>query len=482
MEKMRKSVATSEDFLSGTIKTFEKTKPLDSQAVGIHTIQLFNKKTGVLEKELKSENFIGIVWDEIQKAIAKQAFMTNYFSWGSSYGLGLNGSSASLLLTTNASYEKLMGIPFNNGLGFLTPFANILLTNDVSIESPLTERLWKGEVLGYALRETTYSGSSTKQGSFNNVESLLENKHIKFVWDFPTHASNGTINSLVWSEDIAKNGLSPTPEKMFELTAPNGYKFSPNRRGSKLKGNILYVNLEPVGETYKSAIAKYIVDLETKVATFDSVVKFDSPYGLTIRANYDFDIDESTGEYYIAWYNSVVYRYPATGGAFINFPNALVGLNGGYYIGIKDGILYHASSTLHSRVVLATGEKHAPDQTITEFNPASRIAFIDGVGIIITGSSDAYIYDDVTNGLYKTPNCLAPIAMVNSLSSAIYAMYRGNDGDIGALHSPYEEWSGDKKTIYRTKFGRVGGRNLLPEPITKTADYTMKVTYDLYFE
>jgi hypothetical protein len=30
--------------------------------------------------------------------------------------------------------------------------------------------------------------------------------------------------------------------------------------------------------------------------------------------------------------------------------------------------------------------------------------------------------------------------------------------------------------------GRIGGRNLLPQPVTKTNEYTMKVTYDLIFQ
>jgi hypothetical protein len=89
----------------------------------------------------------------------------------------------------------------SNVLNQRNPFSNILLT-DYNGDENSAELCYRGNVIGWANKYNTYAGSDILRGTINNVESDLNDYKktgvIKTVFDFPTSAANGTINSVWW--------------------------------------------------------------------------------------------------------------------------------------------------------------------------------------------------------------------------------------------------------------------------------------------
>lgn len=87
-------------------------------------------------------------------------------------------------------------------------FEYLYLTDNDKPES-LNEQRVMGNVIGYAHRSNTYSGNDTRRGTINRAETkfeVTENKiKVNFVYDFPTHAANGKIESIYWAESDPDN-------------------------------------------------------------------------------------------------------------------------------------------------------------------------------------------------------------------------------------------------------------------------------------
>lgn len=90
---------------------------------------------------------------------------------------------------------------FSN-LTILNPFTNIILT-DYEGEENADEVCVRGKVIAWANKSTTYVGTDPLRGTINNAESELTDRtqsgYLKYVFDFPTHAANGNINSIWWA-------------------------------------------------------------------------------------------------------------------------------------------------------------------------------------------------------------------------------------------------------------------------------------------
>lgn len=155
------------NFKDGTIEEHIKYKPMTGYR-GRTTIQLFNAKTGELEQEIMSENVINN-W------IAKDAYDIAFRGYVNSYKTDL----------------------------FASPFSYLLLT-DAAIPENADAKELVGRIVGWSDR-TVYSGSLTKRGTLNTAESWYSNRttagktQAHLVFDFPTHAANGTIRTVYWA-------------------------------------------------------------------------------------------------------------------------------------------------------------------------------------------------------------------------------------------------------------------------------------------
>ncbi|MTI71096.1 MAG: hypothetical protein FH751_12675 [Firmicutes bacterium] len=109
-----------------------------------------------------------------------------------------------------------MGIDSSN-FGYLENlYSYIYLTDSTKPESSTSEKVL-GNIIGYAHRNNTYSGTDTKRGTINKAETNLEINNgkirVNFVFDFPTHAANGIFESIYW-------GDSPSNIEYFHIGPP----------------------------------------------------------------------------------------------------------------------------------------------------------------------------------------------------------------------------------------------------------------------
>ncbi len=90
----------------------------------------------------------------------------------------------------------------SSNLTIYNPFTNIILT-DYEGEENADEVCVRGNVIAWANKSTQYVGTDPLRGTINNAESELfdstQSGYLKYVFDFPTHAANGNINSIWWT-------------------------------------------------------------------------------------------------------------------------------------------------------------------------------------------------------------------------------------------------------------------------------------------
>lgn len=157
------------NFRDGTISEHVKMKPMTGYR-GRTTVQLFNAETGEIEQEVMSENVINN-W------IAKDSFDANFRG-------EVNGQKNSL---------------------FAKPFTYLLLS-DATVPENADAKELVGRMCGYSARDT-YSGTAINRGTLNTAESWYSNRSTAgkttahLVFDFPTHAANGTIRTIYWAGD-----------------------------------------------------------------------------------------------------------------------------------------------------------------------------------------------------------------------------------------------------------------------------------------
>jgi hypothetical protein len=164
----REIVSYNKDFLTG--KKYEKRKiKKDTGIKGKVLVELFDAKTNKKVKEAYTENIIPDI-------VFKELFL-RFFA------------------------GDVMGIDDSDFGNLESLFSYIYLTDSTKPESASSEKI-SGNIIGYAHRNTTYSGTDTKRGTINRTETTLEINNgkirVNFVFDFPTHAANGTFESIYW--------------------------------------------------------------------------------------------------------------------------------------------------------------------------------------------------------------------------------------------------------------------------------------------
>lgn len=182
--EVRESISYNKDLITNEETTLKKYKPLDTPARGVATIQLFDADTGEMTYEAKTENVINSI-------VNKMAYM-DYF------------------------YNKIKGTISTSY--YSVPFQIIALYNNSDQEDANTIAI-RGTLVGYADKATTYSGSDILKGTINLVETQLDvlgDGKLHFVFDFPTHAANGTFQKIVWSKDTS--AFTPWTSNMAQGT------------------------------------------------------------------------------------------------------------------------------------------------------------------------------------------------------------------------------------------------------------------------
>lgn len=177
---VRECVSYNRDLIKDCRVDIKKYKPDDSLAIGEATIELFDSTTGEKIYEAKTQNVINNI-------VNKMAYM-DYFYYK---------------IKESSSYYY-----------YEAPFNMIALFDDSAPEDANTIAI-KGKLIGYADKRTPYSGSDVLKGSINSEETQLDilgDGKLHFVFDFPTHAANGTFQKIAWLKN--KNTFQPNLSNM----------------------------------------------------------------------------------------------------------------------------------------------------------------------------------------------------------------------------------------------------------------------------
>lgn len=136
-------------------------------------VELFDDLTGKKIEEIKTNNFIAKGVEYYFKIL-----MLNQFTRDKGTG------------SINRTVDNL--------------FERMTLTDASHAEQPDKEWYMKGNEIGWALTSGTYSGGDTKRGSYNTAESFTTQEQVHIVVDFPTHAANGTFQSVLLLSKITQ--------------------------------------------------------------------------------------------------------------------------------------------------------------------------------------------------------------------------------------------------------------------------------------
>lgn len=169
-EKLRECISYNKDLITGELVENIKYKE-DKGIKGKVLLELYDVSTKKKVKEAYTENIIPELY-------FKDTFL-GHFAQG------------------------IMGIGGSRTCNNQTWFDYLYLTDSDKPEN-MNEQRVLGNVIGFAHRNTPYSGNDITRGTINRSETKLQvtdNKiKLNFVFDFPTSAANGKIESIYWAE------------------------------------------------------------------------------------------------------------------------------------------------------------------------------------------------------------------------------------------------------------------------------------------
>jgi len=482
---IRQSKATKRNFLTGEAIEITKEKPLKNVR-GVHTIELFDALTGKLVERVESENFISKVMEELQRQAALFAFLTQRVNTSGSY-IQYSGPLYDLA-RYDVVFKNLNG-EWGTNLNF--PMSWLVLTDYDGPEDPENEIIMRGRIIGYADRYSPYSGSDPKRGSLNTVESFVEPQHIHLVYDWPTHAANGTFNSVYWNYDYDKNiSLAIMGKTSRQISAPNGYLFVDFIQAKPKNGKLYFMGKE--AQTNKAAILVYDLNIQSRTITNGQV------YALlnTTSSFNDFEIAPN-GDIYLVSGNTL-YCYGQNGS-----PKNIPGTS--QTSRSYSGYLLDLFAIVGQDVYMESRTSYSNDLQINRYNINDLVNPID-VKVIQRESIDVYqkycagmqyILDlnmlviTVDGYIYFVDRAMLNLSkdtpvrtkVDNNYSSITYDVAKKQFIEIKQTAS-YNNGQYDytKRDVTIRPLGFIGARNLLPSPVTKTNTNTMKLTYDLYID
>lgn len=439
---MREVIDFNKNFLTGEVTEVKKYKE-DTMYRGTATIQVFDKEGKVIQ-EAKSTNFI-------HPGLSSYLY-TLYFK--------------NMLLYQGSRYQSI-----NN----LIPASHIMLTNNTKAENP-NNYIIEGDIIGYASGWGTYSGSDNLLGTLNTAETSISDWSRHIVIDFPTHASNGTFQSIYWTNGRANtSGVCMNSLVSGKINSTSGYGTM-----TVFKNKVYMI------KSNKDARIIMIIDkisgeiIEEKVLNFLSVDITSSDTHLYIIENNGkniYKMDENlnivqTLSFSKTMYNPSSYAYArliySDEGLVVlyisnqnNFLVAVLDENTGAIKKELDfgNILrnYYMHTLLYDNYILMT-------KSIDSTNEQKRVYYYDikNNKLIDNGVGDnfKFIPHERWNGsepCFITSTVDRATKEVYTVTSAQYALVKGT-------FMPYFS------------------HTLLPAPITKTSANTMKIQYDFVVE
>lgn len=365
--------------------------PDDFKPQGKIKVELFDDLTGKKVDELVGENFIS---KGVRDVLFKMAMVSLFTQWkhtgGRDYYYDIND-----------------------------PFEYMVLTDATHAEAPDSEWIIRGNTVGYAYTDGTYSGNDTKRGSYNAEESFTSREQVHIVIDFPTHAANGTFQSIYFTYD----GSVFDDLSFFDNPFSNVYKLV--QHGGKI----------------------YVLGSRTKFYEYDMNFNLVAEYNLSYNA-WDFEIYD--GYIYFAYEDesNSVWRVPLSNP---EAPRETV-------LGWDDYAYGICFDEIKRQFLVYSGYSHL----IRRYNTNWELLSEDPTNltddhVLVYHEGDVFAGDQVLDS-----------GMGNFRWAGTGHWIHGFVGD---------NYYVDEYGYLLPKVG-ISSRVLLDSPVTKTSNNTMKITYD----
>lgn len=149
------------------------------------TLETYDAKTGALCERAEGTNFVG------------QATV-RYMKWTQRY---LYRQNMATLGGTDSDSVAPAGPP-----------NCVFLTDSTLAEDSANEYTFPGQLIGWA-NKTTYAGADTVRGTPNTSQLDAQTGYTKWVFDWPTNAANGTINSVGFGRTAMFDYVGGSPSR-----------------------------------------------------------------------------------------------------------------------------------------------------------------------------------------------------------------------------------------------------------------------------
>lgn len=369
-------------------------------------------------------------------------------------------------------YSKIKGS--RSSSYYSAPFQNIVLTSysgDESADTPY----YKGELIGYTDKGSSYSGSDILKGTINTAETKLGTEGdgvLHFVFDFPTHVANGSFQSIWWIGDITTSS-----SKKEEITV-----VCPCTRTDAIAGGSNYY----VGKAMTRSADKRVCILgEKSTSSYTGI--FYPKYELILNDDFTFykyidisgKVSTSITNTFCGWGASdngivIINAYSTTNNlAIIDIDIGQVqtlSLNtsniGDQYVNVNiRGNKVYISGNKFSEYVINGGAL----TLVRDYGKATSYFFSDFNDSVAFLSEDKRICYLNNNMVKATP------IIVDTVSTQRHLKYRSDNNEIGyTLEQIKQDGANVTLTIGKYSIGTyVGAQTLLAALVTKTPTNTI---------
>ena len=292
-------------------------------------------------------------------------------------------------------------------------------------------------IIGWSSKGT-YSGSDTLRGTVNPVESYWTNEKVHWVFDFPTHAANGTFQRVVWGSGSNIYDYATIRKFSHPDSSPRGLAWD---------GTYLWAAGEKQKKIFK------IDPITGTVLTSFPIPGNYVPRGLAYDGTY---LWLATAEWILQKIN------PATGEVLTTFTG--FNANGITWDGSYLRVTNHNTNTI-DKINSSNGSLISSIPFPSGITSVSGLAW-NGNNLWVEAWSNKTIYR-------VNPDTGLVLGAMPTLD--------GNPKGLTCDNTSLWTTGYNTKNIYKID-AAIGSIARLPNPVTKTNDKTMKVTYEFIFE
>ena len=299
-----------------------------------------------------------------------------------------------------------------------------------------------GVAIGWC-NKAAYSGSDIFRGTLNTAESYASNDKVHWVFDWPTHSANGTFQTIVWGRIATGwplNGFHAFTKIFLGLLSASQTDFT----GLDYYDGFLWTNRSGLLE-------KRSID-----NVYEVIDSFSMPSGGSTSRGFCFGGD-------FLWHLTRYYVYkidPSDRTVVDSIPTPEKDMADIIW---KDGLLWLGNGSKF--FILDPISKTVVADFIPPVGCYKGHFTLDGNSIWVRRDYWAYKVD-------LTSKSILNVVYIPSSSQPL-DIALDEEGALAVI---------TKKDLVKIPDIQIGAKALLPQPITKTSDNTMKVTYEFIFE